>query len=301
LFWFDRTGRQSGALGERGPYLPEVNLSRDGTRASVATSESGRGDAWLFDVTRGIRTKFTFGPVGVRAPIWSPDGSQVVFLGSLKGGLDLVQKESSGAGSESVLLEDNFIKFPESWSPDGRFISYYLSGPTSPSNRNDVWILPLVGDRKPFPLTQSPFTEYRSQFSPDGRWIAYASNESGRFEVYVVPFTPGPAGGAAASGTASASGKWQVSTTGGNEPRWSHDGKEIFYIAGNKLMAAAVTTGVPFQVNAVRPLFTVRPHVGQGVYDVSPDDQHFLVNTVADQADIAPLTLVVNWPAALKK
>ena len=164
-----------------------------------------------------------------------------------------------------------------------------------------MWILPLVGDRKPFPLTQSPFTEYRSQFSPDGRWIAYASNESGRFEVYVVPFTPGPAGGAAASGTASASGKWQVSTTGGNEPRWSHDGKEIFYIAGNKLMAAAVTTGVPFQVNAVRPLFTVRPHVGQGVYDVSPDDQHFLVNTVADQADIAPLTLVVNWPAALKK
>jgi serine/threonine protein kinase/Tol biopolymer transport system component len=300
LLWFDRTGRQSGALGDRGPYLPEVNLSRDGTRASVATSESGRGDAWLFDVTRGIRTKFTFGPGSVTAPIWSPDGSQVVFLDSLKGGVDLYQKASSGAGSESVLLEDNFVKFPESWSLDGRFISYYIYGPTSASNRNDVWILPLVGERKPFPLTQSPFTEYRSQFSPDGRWIAYASNESGRFEVYVVPFTPGPASWAAASGTAS--GKWQVSTTGGNEPRWSHDGKEIFYIAANKLMAAAVTAnGVPFKVNAVRPLFTVRPHVGQGVYDVSQDDQHFLVNTVADHAEIAPLTLVVNWPAALKK
>jgi serine/threonine protein kinase/Tol biopolymer transport system component len=302
LLWFDRTGRPSGALGDRGPYLPEVNLSRSGTRASVATSESGAlfGDLWLFDVPRGIRTRFTFGPASVRAPIWSPDGGQVVFSEIRKGSADLYQKASSGAGNESALLEDNFTKLPESWSPDGRFISYYISGPPSLPNRNDVWILPLFGDRKPFPLTQSPFTEYRSQFSPDGRWIAYASNESGRFEVYVVPFTPGPAGGAAAFGTAG--GKWQVSTMGGNEPRWSHDGKEIFYIAANKLMAAAVTAnGVGFKVDAVRPLFTVRPHVGQGVYDVSQDDQHFLVNTVADQTDIAPLTLVVNWPAALKK
>jgi Tol biopolymer transport system component len=162
-----------------------------------------------------------------------------------------------------------------------------LGGPVG----SDVWVLPLFGDRKPFPFLQTSFGETFPQFSADGRWIAYGSNESGRFEVYVAPF-PGPGG------------KWMVSTAGGTQPRWMQDGTEIFYLApDDKLMTAAVNgRGSAFEVAAVRPMFQARARLGQRYsYAVSPDGQRFLVNTLAEQPGAAPITLVVNWPAALKK
>ena len=153
----------------------------------------------------------------------------------------------------------------------------------------DLWVLPLFGDRKPFPFIQTSFCECVAEFSPDGRWIAFVSDESGRNEVYVVPF-PGPGG------------KWQVSTAGGNWPRWRRDGRELYYGGPpNQLMVAAVeSTGSAFRVNTVRPLFTMRAQLNQGsMYDVAPDGQRFLINTVVEQA-VQPITLVVNWPALLK-
>jgi Tol biopolymer transport system component len=202
--------------------------------------------------------------------------------------LDLYQKASNGAGAEEVLLEDNLDKTPLSWSSDGRFILYLTSGgPTG----NDLFVLPLFGDRKPFPFLQTQFNDYPGQFSPDGRWVAYASDESGKFEVYVAPF-PGPGG------------KWQVSVAGGDWPRWRRDGTEIFYLApDNKLMAAAVNgKGSSFEVDAVKPLFDA--HAAPGVrysYDVSGDGQRFLINTAPEQSASAPVTVVVNWTAGLKK
>jgi Tol biopolymer transport system component len=157
-------------------------------------------------------------------------------------------------------------------------------------------VLPLFGERKPFPFVQSPFVEDWAEFSPDGRWVAYESNESGRSEVYVSPF-PGPGG------------KWQVSTAGGIEPRWRHDGKEIFFLAAaansgygrdaGKLMAAAVRAdGSRLEIGAVQSLFDVRTPVGkQRVYDVTADGR-FLIDTVEEQS---PLTIVVNWPSLLRK
>ena len=197
LVWFDRTGKQIGVLGDPAAY-DDLELSPDGRQASVSIpDEAGKGrDIWLYDVARGLRTRFTFGPADELGPIWSPDGSRIVFNSRRKGHLDLYQKASSGAGTEEVLLEDNLDKYPTSWSPDGRFILYSsFGGPTG----NDLFVLPLSGDRKPFPFLQTQFNEAFGQFSPDGRWVAYASNESGRNEVYVAPF-PGPGG------------KWQVST-----------------------------------------------------------------------------------------
>ena len=155
----------------------------------------------------------------------------------------------------------------------------------------DLWILPLFGDRKPFPFVQTPFNDTTPQFSPDGRWMVYASNESKRFEVYVKPF-PGPGG------------RVQVSTTGGIFPRWRRDGKEIFFrSADNKLMAAAVSgQGSSFEVGDVRPLFPVRVGGPFWFYDVSADGKRFLVNTAEEQpATSLPLTLVVNWTDLLKK
>ena len=288
LVWFDRTGKQIGVLGDPAANSG-IELSPDGRQASVSIpDDAGKGrDIWLYDVARGLRTRFTFDRANALASIWSPDGSRVVFDTGRKGHQDLYQKASSGAGAEEVLLEDNLDKYPTSWSPDGRFLLYAsIGGPTG----LDLFVLPLFGDRKPFPFLQTQFNESSGRFSPDGRWVAYSSNESGRYEVYCAPF-PGPGG------------KWQISTAGGVWPRWRSDGNEIFYLApGRELMAAAVNgKGSSFEVGAVKQLFQTRATGLEDRYAVSADGQRFLINTTPEQAASAPITVVLNWTAGLKK
>ena len=303
LAWFDRSGKQMGTLGDAAPY-GDLELAVDGRRASVSIRVgSVARDIWLYNVERGLRTRFTFDPANEFASVWSPDGSRVIFNSIRKGTMDLYQKPSSGAGAEELLLEDKLSKFPLSWSPDGRSILFRSTGgPTA----DDLFILPLSADssagslrgsgqaeqgRKPVPFMATQFGETSGQFSPDGRWIAYRSNESGRFEVYVAPF-PGPGG------------KWQVSTAGGDLPRWRRDGSEIFFLSlDNRLMAAAVNgRGSDFQVGAVKPLFQTRAVLGlRYPYGVSPDGQRFLFNTQPEQSVSAPITVVLNWTASLPK
>jgi eukaryotic-like serine/threonine-protein kinase len=288
LVWFDRSGKQIGVLGEQA-RSGHLRLAPDGRRAAVSVFDLARRtrDIWLFDITRGLRTRFTVDPADEFNLVWSPDGNRVVFDASRKGHSDLYQKASSGAGAEEQLLTDSLDKYPVDWSPDGRFILFLIA---APKTGFDLWVLPLFGDRKPFQFLQTQFNERGGQFSADGRWVAYVSDESGKLEVYVAPF-PGPGG------------KWQVSTTGGTQPRYRRDGKEIFYLApDNKLMAAAVNgQGSAFEVGAVRPLFDTRPSGPGFVYDVAPDGQRFLVNTLTEEVASTPITLVVNWPALLKK
>ena len=289
LTWFDRSGQPQGELGDPAPYS-SPQLSPDGKRAAVIIHDpqTRRPDIWLIDVARGLRTRFTFDPAEERVIAWSPDGNRIVFNANRKSHFDIYQKAASGAGSDELLLESNLDKYPTSFSPDGRFLLYYTSG--DPKTKTDLWVLPLEGDRKPFPFLQTEFSESGCQFSPDGRWVAYNSDESGRFEIYVAPF-PGP------------SGKRQVSTSGGIEPRWRGDGKEIFYLSSdNKLMAAEVNgLGVRVEGGAVRPLFEIRPSGLGYFYDVTADGERFLVNTVVEQKAAAPITLVQNWTAELKK
>jgi eukaryotic-like serine/threonine-protein kinase len=288
LVWFDRTGKQLGALGDPAAYT-DLELSPDGKRVSVSIPDEGKGrNIWIYDVARGLRTRFTFDPADQLTSIWSPDGGRIVFNSRRKGSLDLYQKAASGAGNEEMLLEDNVDKFPASWSPDGKFILYVGSGP---SRSNDLFVLPLTGDRKPFPFLQTQFSESEGRISPDSRWVAYVSNESSRNEIYVASF-PGPGG------------KWQISSGGGNYPRWRRDGSEIFYLApDNKLMAASVNSkGASFEVSAVKPLFATRiAFRGSYKYDVSPDGQKFLIDSAPEQATTSPLTIVLNWEAGVKK
>jgi eukaryotic-like serine/threonine-protein kinase len=306
LVWFDRSGKQLGALGDQARY-GDLELTPDGGRVAVSLFDRTRRgrDIWLFDIARGLRTHFTFDPSDDEASVWSPDGSRVVFNANRKGHLDLYLKASSGEGTEEELLSDSSDKVPLDWSPDGRFILFGVGEPAFQAT-TDLWVLPLFGDRKPFPFLQTPFSEFPARFSADGRWIAYASNESGRKEIYVVPF-PGRGGAPSAAPALETPGdKWQVSTAGGSWPRWRSDGKEIFYLAPDKkLMSAMVNgSGSAFEVGAVRPLFDTRAlTIGNtgSMYDVSPDGQRFLVNTLADDVAAAPITLVVNWPALLKK
>jgi Tol biopolymer transport system component len=287
LAWYDRAGKQVASVGDVASY-GDLELASDSKHASVSLPMTGARDIWLFDLERGLRTRFTFDSAAELESIWSPDGSHVVFNSTRTGFYDLYQKPATGAGADEILFEDKTNKYPLSWSPDGRWILFRaVSGPTG----NDLFVLPLTSDKKPIPFLNTQFNEIFGQFSPDGRWIAYSSNESGRNEVYVASF-PGPGG------------KWQVSTAGGEYPRWRRDGAELFFFSTDyKLMAAAVNArGSDFQVGAVDPLFQARPVIGfRYPYGVSPDGQRFLINTLPERSASPPLTAVLNWTAGLPK
>jgi len=291
LTWFDRAGKKLGVLGQPGPYQ-DVELSADAKQASVSVPDRvGRtSDIWLFDVARNLRTRFTFDAADELVSVWAPDGSRVAFNSRRKGAVDLYVKAASGAGAEELLLADRFDKVPVSWSPDGKYLLYVAVGATpSASSANDLFVLPLFGERKPFPFANMPFSEAPGEFSPNGRWIAYSSNESGANEVYVAPF---PGGG----------GKWQISNGGGALSRWSRNGDEIIYLApDNTLVAVDVDGhGTAFGVGTARPLF--RPRIAPTRYEwaVTPDGQRFLINTLPEQSVSSPITVVVNWTAEIK-
>ncbi len=289
LTWFDRSGKQTGIFGDLANYA-SIHFSPDRKRAAVSIAGSN-GDIWLYEIARGLRTRFTFDPEAQHDVVWSADGNRLVFNSSRKGRLDLYQKAADGSGSEELLVESDDDKYPTSCSRDGRFVLYHTTFDV-PKTKTDLWVLPLSGDRKPYPFLQTEFNETRGQFSPDGSWIAYQSDESGRDEVYVASF-PGPGG------------KRQISTAGGTFPRWRSDGKEIFYLSpDNKLMAAEVKSqGATLDVGAARTLFDIRPgnRVSGYQYDATSDGQRFLVNTSVDQKVSSPITVVINWMAGLKK
>jgi Tol biopolymer transport system component len=311
LIWFDRAGKQLATVGAPADQM-SLELSPKGTRLAISVLDPAANarDIWVYDLARdNLRTRFTFDPSDEMEAIWSPDGSRLIFNSARKTMLDLYQKASTGAGTDDVIVADSANnKYPESWSADGKFVLYH-TGTANSQTGNDLWTLPLSADvdRKPTPIVQ-PFNQVGGRFSPDGRWIAYESNESGRPEIYVMPFIGGTSG--AAQTTNKSEGKWQVSSTGGTAARWQRDGKELFYVSpDNKLMAATVDTkGSAFAVVAVRALFEVHRRVagyrGFGSsfnYDVSPDGQRFLVNAVGSEQMAAPITVIVNWMAALKK
>lgn len=183
------------------------------------------------------------------------------------------------------MLASDRNPFADGWSPDGRFLLYEID---DPKTTWDLWVLPMSDGGKPRPFLQAEFRQEYARFSPDGRWVAYRSNESGRFEIYVAPF-PGPGG------------KWQVSTDGGDFPLWRRDGREIFYLTPDSMIVAATVNGQgsSFEVGAVLPLFETRPP--NRAFVVSGDGQRFLINTDVDQTSSEPLTVVLNWTAALKK
>ena len=250
-------------------------------------------DLWIYDLVRGLRMRFTFDPAVERGAVWSPDGRGIIFNSNRKGHYDLYRKASDGPGAEELLYADNLVKDVTSWSPDGKFLLYTANG--DPKTGQDIWVLPLAAGAKPFPLLQTPFSELQAQFSPDGKWVSYQSDESGRNEIYVIPFRP--EGGAPG-------GKRQVSTAGGILARWRRDGKELFYIAPDqRLMAAEVgVKGGPFDAEQVTALFGGLI-TGRGfLYDVAAAGQRFRAVMPPEQSTVAePLTVVQSWTAGLKK
>jgi Tol biopolymer transport system component len=286
--WFDRTGRQLEALGSPADYR-RVRLSHDGRQATVdiADSQSDRSYIWTIDLQRHISTRLTFGPLDYM-PIWSPDDRRIAFSSDREGMSGVYTRASTGTGEEEVLVPpDKSFKFSTDWSSDGKSFLYSVLGAEERSSWN-IFTFSFV-EKKRAAFLATPANEYQGVFSPDGRWTAYASDESGKFEIYVQPLS-------------GHGGKWQISNAGGDQPVWGRDGREIFYVApDNKLMAVGIETSQTFAARTPQPLFEVRIRSVTGRrYDVSADGR-FLINTVAGDTKGRPITLVQNWASELKR
>jgi len=286
LSWFDRSGN---ALATVGPPdqagLTNPTLSPEGRRVAVERSLQNETDLWLLDSTR--QTRLTHASDGrlMRLPVWSPDGSRIAFESVRTGSIALSVKPSTGDGEEETLFESPEVKIPCDWSPDGKHLMYYVPNPTSGT---DLWVLPL-DTKVPSIFLKTEANELWGQFSPDGRWIAYQSNETGRYEIYVRPFS-------------SPGGAIPISTTGGVYPRWSREGRELYFVAPDaKMMAVSIrATATMVEAGAPTPLFQTRRLgggsnvIGRGhQYDVARDGR-FVINVDAESG-APPITLLMNW------
>jgi len=291
LAWMDRAGKRLGSVAKPAAFR-DLAISPDEKTLAAQIGTFSGSDIWLQDMGRGVLSRFTFRSGINKSPVWSPDGSHLIFSSQAVGdsGYDIYQKPAGGNGQEEILLHAALNGYSEDASPDGKWIVYRQAGQKTAT---DLWLLPLRGDRKPVPYLQTVFDEEAARFSPDGRWMAYESNESGRFQIYVQTV---PLSGA----------KYQISSSGGTEPQWRRDGKELYYVsAEQKLMAVAVKLGATVEAGTPQPLFPVFPTgtPGTRVYASVGDGQRFLVNVPAGggAGAVQPITVVTNWQAGLKK
>jgi len=315
LAWIDRGGRVSESAGPPGPYRG-IEVSPDGKRVAVHRHEANGGDILVLE-PRGSVTHLTFDASHHNSmPVWSPDGTRIVYSALKQGKWGLYQNLSSGSGKEELLFESAALKAPMSWSPDGKRIVFWVQDPKTGS---DLWVLPLEGDKKPAPLIASTANETHGQISPDGKWIAYTSNSTGRNEVYVQPFPSG-------------SGLYRISNRGGDWPRWRRDNKELVYhsialsldapaiasaFPGPLLSATVTAKGATLEHDAPKEFVVMTalnfPHSGGDyhTYAISPDAQRILYpqlaggnSPVAVGAGPSPnigFIVAMNWASSLKK
>jgi Tol biopolymer transport system component len=317
LAWASRTGQLLGRPGRAGQYRG-IEVSPDATRIAIHRHEATGGDIWIVEPS-GSETRLTFNAAEHNSsPIWSPDGRDIVFSSLRNGKWGLYRKRSDGSGADELLFESEVPKVPMSWAPDGGSIVF---GVNSPKTKSDLWLLTL-STRKATPLIETPALETHAQISPDGKWIAYSSDFVGnRREIHVQPF---PAG----------AGRWQVSSAGGDWPRWRRDGRELYYhslgavqtpqLAGPASFVGPVSvvdvngSGASFGHGAPRALLNFRafnfPHsdLDYHTFAVSPDGQRFLYwqfvqpSAGAATQEATPdhnsgLMIALNWDAALRK
>jgi hypothetical protein len=311
LGWFDRSGNPLGTIGEPGFHSAPV-LSHDGRKLLVGrvTQFGHYGDLWVYDLARGVGTRVTYDDNDISRGIWSRDDTRILFPAKGQDHYSLYELAASGAGTRRLILDIGMDIGPSEVSPDGLYV---LAGGPEPG-RGQLWVYPISGNKSSFPLAEHG-TQQQGQFSPDGRWVAYTSNESGRNEVYVVPFhRPSKSNSQISKGLI---GKWQVSNLGGQEPKWTSDGKELFYVApDNTLMSVPVASrGSKFEVGPSRRLFrptpitsiprptpiTPIPNPVYYNYDVSRDGSRIVMSVGVPPETSAPITLVQNWLSDFKK
>jgi len=284
--WMGADGESLGTVGPSDAY-EDLALSPDGKHAVVSVGESdGLRDLWLIDMDNGTRTRLTFTapnePALHRSVVWSPDGTEVVFASNRSGTNDLYRKSVAGLGNAELLLDAEENLWSYAWSPDGRYLIYGQER-AEHKNAEDLFALPMDGKGDPIRLLDTPFSEWPAAVSPDGRWLAYGSPESGRREVYVAPF-PGMGG------------RWQVSTEGGNNPRWSPDGRRLYFLGPTGLMAAPIdASSGTVRVGAVTRVLKIERTSDFTYYSVSPEGDRFLI-LLDDTAERSKsLSIFINW------
>jgi Tol biopolymer transport system component/tRNA A-37 threonylcarbamoyl transferase component Bud32 len=286
LTWFDRDGKEVGVVGTPDVFS-NVALAPNGRSVAVDKTDNGsqNTDLWTYDLQPHSSPKqFTFDSAIDAMPVWSPTGDRLLFTSSRQQVFKLYMRNADGAQGETLVVPTDTDCFPNDWSRDGKHVLY--------GRGRDLWLLTFP-ELTTSLFLKAPATLKNGQFSPNGKWVAYASNESGKWEVYVTSF-PG------------AQGPWRVSTGGGEQPRWAGNGREIFFLADGKLMAAPVSTDAAFDHGTPVALFDVNPREilaasEQVVYDVDRTGQRFLINTQVKKTETQPFSIVLNWDAGLKK
>ncbi len=284
LVQFDRSGRKVAQIPTPANILlPTISPDETKIALRVVDDQTRSRDIWLVEPARGISSRLTVANTTENYPIFSPDGRKVLYYSDATGSSGLHTKELTGAGREEKVLDADTEFIPDDWSLDGRFVLYERQGTTS---RTDIWVLPMEGERKPFVFLDGPFDEYQAHFSPDGRYVVYGSDESGRPEIYVQTFPD-------------RSAKWRVSTEGGEDPVWSADGREIFYLSLSQDMISAPVRlepsfepGVPVRLFASPVLFPLGP---RNHYVVTKDAGTFYVIAPQTAASLPSTTVIVNW------
>ena len=290
LVWLDRQGKKLGAIGQPQQQIRDPRLSPDGRRVVVHGLEDGNTDVWVHEVDRPLRQRVTFHSGYDGRAIWSPSGKEVTFRSTREGYYDIYTRPLEGTGEPELLVGTPLSQQAHDWSPDGKHLLYTA---IDPENGLDLWYLERKQDGSGFdalPFLQTQFRETEPRFSPDGRFVVYRSDKSGRNEIYVRTFPDGE-------------NDWQVSTKGGVQPRWSHNGKELFYVEGDTLVAAAFSTRPTFTTAATTPLFQ-HAWFGSGHrnYDVSADGRRFVVVETLEPVEAEPpsIRVVQNWFAEFK-
>jgi Tol biopolymer transport system component len=285
LLFMDRASKQLSSVADKLTNLQLARVSPQGDRIALQI-DTGAADIWVLDLARGVKTRLTFGPVQNLGPVWSPDGKWIAYATDRNGHANLCRKPADGSGVEETLFSDDQIVVPTSWSRDGKVLLYQRG----PLGSTDIWALPLAGDRKPSQIISHVPNAGSSMgnISPDGRWLAYMSSESGGLQVYVVAFNGGQ-------------GKWQISTSGGTQPQWSRDGKELFYIDAtyNVIAVPVKEVGGALQFGASQTLVS-NWSAPQVFYDVTPDSKKILLDRISQQVSQS-VTVITNFTAALKK
>lgn len=292
MIWYDRGGNTTVPSWSQQTF-GSVRLAPDGRQVAVDVTDprTGTADVWIYDAARGTPVRLTTDLANDSQAVWSPDGKRLLFRSERRGAPSLYEK-TIGTGSETLLASESIPLTPEDWSLDGNWIAYVRQ---TRQSSWDLWLMPVTGDRKPFPFSMTRFAEWGARFSPDSRWIAYTSTESGSPEVYVASLSePG--------------NRHRISVDGGTTPRWRRDGRELYYASADSRSIFAVPIeagptfkpGTPTRLLSIGAVPAMRDRARNVVYDVTPDGQRFLVTVPAGELASSRITVVLNWMAALR-
>ena len=291
----DRAGRLSERVGDS-TEASFGTISPSGSHVAFdRVADDGNVEIWVTEVARDVKTRWTFDAARDEFPIWSPDGQRILFRSNRGGVFDLYEKGADVTEHDRLVLHTSFEKWPDDWSRDGRYVLY-----EERTTQDDLWLLPMIGDRTPIPVTRTAFQENHSRFSPDGRWISYQSDQSGRWEIYIRSFVPPRSNAGVAS-----SAVYQVSRDGGQRAQWRQDGKELTYVGADNVVMAVDVTAATSQVTVGPPRALFRLPVffeGFPRLDMRKDGQRFLIKVPARTGDVrGSITVTTNWQAALRR